>query len=50
VGQLVNDQRVELRIAVREWQDDAAPVGSLWRDLIAGCVDHNLLSRHWTRR
>jgi hypothetical protein len=50
MGQLVDDQRVELRIAFGEWEHDAASVRSRWCDFVAGCVRRNLSSRHWTRR
>src|SRR5229473_2378932 len=49
MGQLVDDQRVELRIAFGEWEHDAASVRSWWCDFVAGCVGRNLFSRHWTR-
>jgi hypothetical protein len=48
MGQLADHQRVELCIAFGEWEHDAASV-RLWRcDFVAGCVGHNLFSRHWT--
>jgi hypothetical protein len=50
MGQLVDHQRVELRIAFGKWKHDAASVRLRWCDLIAAGVRRNLLWRHWTRR
>ena len=50
MGQLMDHQRVELRIAFGKWKHDAASVRLRGCDLVAAGVRRNLFRRHWTRR